>query len=36
MAVSFVTLILLGMIVGIPVLALMIWLIIGGKGGNQK
>jgi len=36
MAVSIVTLILLGMIIGIPVLALMIWLMIGGKGGGQE
>ena len=33
--VSMLSLIILGTIVGIPFLALMIWLMIGGKGGGQ-
>jgi hypothetical protein len=33
--VNLTTLIILGTIIGIPILALMIWLIIGGKGGGQ-
>jgi hypothetical protein len=31
-----ITFIFLSLIVGIPILALMIWLIIGGKGGGQE
>ena len=34
--ISMLSLIIIGTVIGIPVLALMIWLIIGGKGGGQE
>jgi len=34
--VNMISVTLLAFVIGIPVIALMIWLIIGGKGGNQK